>query len=43
LSITKAYIEMLGGKIWIKSDINIGSTFYFTIPYVTSYENKDSV
>jgi PAS domain S-box-containing protein len=34
LSISKAYVEMLGGKIWVKSKIGIGSTFYFTIPFV---------
>ncbi len=33
LSITKAYIEMLGGKIWVESTEGIGSTFYFTLPY----------
>jgi len=33
LSITKAYVEMLGGKIWIASEINEGSIFYFTLPY----------
>ena len=35
LSITKAYIEMLGGKIWVESLEGIGSTFYFTLPYNT--------
>ncbi|MDY8136335.1 ATP-binding protein [Aquimarina sp. 2201CG5-10] len=33
LSIAKAYVEMLGGSIWVKSNKSNGSTFYFTIPY----------
>ena len=33
LSITKAYVEMLGGKIWVKSEEHKGAKFYFTIPY----------
>jgi len=33
LSISKAYVEMLGGRIWVISTEGIGSCFYFTLPY----------
>ncbi|WP_165930178.1 MULTISPECIES: ATP-binding protein [Flavobacterium] len=32
LSITKAYVEMLGGEIKVSSTIGLGSVFSFTIP-----------
>ena len=32
LSIARAYVEMLGGKIWVISEPQKGSEFYFTIP-----------
>lgn len=32
LSIAKSYVEFLGGKIWLVSEVNKGTSFFFTIP-----------
>jgi signal transduction histidine kinase len=43
LSISKSYIEMLDGKMWVESEEGKGAIFYFTIPYYTESEEKTAI
>lgn len=36
LSIVKGLIDLLGGKIWLESELDIGTTFYFMFPYMVA-------
>lgn len=39
LTISRKLIELLGGQIWVESELKNGSTFYFTLPYKRAKEN----
>jgi len=41
LSLSKGIVENLKGSIWVDSEKDEGSTFYFSVPYNTSSNNND--
>lgn len=42
LTICKKFIEMMGGKIWVRSEQNKGSEFYFTVSFPKASINSDT-
>ncbi len=39
LTITQNLLKLMGGHIWLVSEVNQGSTFYFTLPYILAESN----
>ena len=43
LAIAKAFVEMLGGKLWVESEMGKGTVFYFTLPCQMQGERKSQI
>jgi len=42
LTISKGLIELLGGQIWVTSVLHEGSEFFFTVPYIPTFDDEES-
>ena len=42
LTISKQFVEMMDGKIWAESVVNVGSTFHFSVWFEVSHQQRRS-
>jgi signal transduction histidine kinase/DNA-binding response OmpR family regulator len=40
LTISSQLVEMMGGKLWLESKVDYGSTFYFTVKFIVQQRHK---
>ncbi len=43
LSISKKLVNLMGGEIWLDSEVGKGTTFYFTLPYSSSSVPEEDI
>jgi signal transduction histidine kinase/CheY-like chemotaxis protein len=43
LSISKKLVNLMGGEIWLESEIGKGTSFFFTLPYAPIRASKDNI